>query len=109
VERREGRVGVVGAKSDERKLRYTDETKRSAMRSFRRSEVKMAIYGRRVSGEVKFSSLMAVELHGVGCGVKRRCMDSSMSCGAMWRTSIDETKRSGGNEEVFNVMWDDAT
>jgi hypothetical protein len=52
---------------------------------------------------------MEVELHDVDCGAMRRCMDSSMSCGAMWRTSIDETKRSGGNEDVFNVMWDDAT
>jgi hypothetical protein len=52
---------------------------------------------------------MEVELHGVGCGAMRGCMDRSMSCGAMSRTSIDETKRSGGNEDVFNVMWDDAT
>jgi hypothetical protein len=61
------------------------------------------------SGGKQFSSVMAVELHGVGCGAKRRCMDRSMSCGAMWRASIDETKLSGGNEDVFSVMWDDAT
>jgi hypothetical protein len=52
---------------------------------------------------------MEVELHDVDCGAMRRCMDSSMWCGAMWRASIDETKLSGGNEDVFSVMWDDAT
>jgi hypothetical protein len=33
----------------------------------------------------------------------------AVQCGKLGRSSIDETKRSGGNEEVCNVMWDDAT
>jgi hypothetical protein len=35
-----------------------------------------------------------------------RC--GAVQCGKLGRSSIDETKRSGGNEEVFNVMSDGA-
>jgi hypothetical protein len=36
-----------------------------------------------------------------------RC--GAVQCGKLGRSYTDETKRSGGNEDVFNVMWDDAT